>query len=89
MVKIASIGLSLVLLTLHAGGVIAEPSEAERNLNEFKGLSLERQRAILHIEASDELFGPMSLFDCAEGCKGDSPPLQGGAKCWRLIDSEL
>jgi hypothetical protein len=44
---------------------VAEPSEAERNLNEFKALSLERQRAILHIETSDEVFGPMSLFECA------------------------
>ena len=63
--KLASIGLSLSLTALQLLPAMAEPSEAERNLNEFKTLSMERQRAILFVESLDEAFGPMSLFECA------------------------
>jgi hypothetical protein len=63
--KLASIGLSLSLSALQLLPAMAEPSQAERNLNESKALSLERQRAILFVETSDEIFGPMSLFECA------------------------
>lgn len=44
---------------------MGQPSEAERNINDFKALSLERQRAILFVETSNDVFGPMSLFECA------------------------
>jgi hypothetical protein len=63
--RIIPIGLCLSLIALQSRPAAAEQTEAESNLNEFKALSLERQRAILHIETSDEVFGPMSLFECA------------------------